>query len=136
MNLFPLIKYDVQPKDWNNRNKVKTAQGQTWLTVPVRRKGYLEKTISDIEIDEDRPWRKKHLRAIQINYSKTRFFDRYFSFLEQVYGQKWTYLVSINEYLLRWFLEVLGLKPIFRSTGDYAFVGHKKVILFFVCVNN
>ena len=25
------------PKDWNNRNRIKTATGPIWLTVPVRR---------------------------------------------------------------------------------------------------
>jgi len=128
---FNQVQY--QPKDWNNRNRVKTAQGATWLTVPVRRKGYLDKTIFELEIDEDRPWRKKHLRTIQINYSKAKFFDRYFSYLELVYDQTWPSLVKLNEHMLRWFLEVLGLNPLLRYANDYEFKGHKSELVLDMC---
>ena len=30
------------PKDWNNRNRIKTPDGPIWLTVPVLKKGYLD----------------------------------------------------------------------------------------------
>jgi hypothetical protein len=40
---FDDVQYQV--KDWNNRNKIKTAGGEVWLTVPVLAKGYREKKI-------------------------------------------------------------------------------------------
>ena len=43
---FNQVQY--QPKNWNNRNRIKTQQGLIWLSVPVLRRGYLDKTISDI----------------------------------------------------------------------------------------
>lgn len=42
---FNQVQY--QPKDWNNRNQVKTPQGPVWLSVPVMRKGFLEKKICE-----------------------------------------------------------------------------------------
>jgi hypothetical protein len=128
---FNQVQY--QPKDWNNRNKIKTAQGPKWLTVPVLRKGYLEKTISEIQIDDSRPWRKKHLRTLEINYSKSKFFDRYYSYLEEVYFLDWTYLVDFNEHLLKWFIGILGLKPIFHSAANYKFAGQKSDLVLNMC---
>ncbi len=58
------------PKDWMNRNKIKTPTGEIWLTVPVLRKGYRETVTSEIEINNDTDWKRKHLKSILINYKK------------------------------------------------------------------
>ena len=58
------------PKDWMNRNKIKTQIGSIWLTVPVLRKGYRELKTSGIKINNSIDWQKKHLRSISINYKK------------------------------------------------------------------
>ena len=72
---FNQVQY--QPKDWNNRNQVKTSAGPKWLSVPVKRAGYLEKTISDIEIDNSLPWARKHWKTLHLNYHRAPHFDRY-----------------------------------------------------------
>ena len=46
------------PRDWMNRNKIKTAAGATWLTVPVFKKGHREKKTSEIEINNELDWKK------------------------------------------------------------------------------
>ena len=38
-------------RDWRNRNKIKTAQGVQWLSVPVKVKGRHTQAIRDTEID-------------------------------------------------------------------------------------
>src|SRR5580692_10745983 len=44
---------------WRNRNRIKTAQGLQWLTVPVLTHGQQQPSNRDIEIDNKQPWRKK-----------------------------------------------------------------------------
>jgi len=68
---FNQVQY--QPKDWNNRNQIKTQNGLIWLTFPVLRKNYLQKTISDIEINNKEPWARKHWKSMQLTYSKAIF---------------------------------------------------------------
>lgn len=51
-----------------NRNRIKTANGPIWLTIPVRLKEHFNKTIADIEIDARQNWKRKHLRSIEQNY--------------------------------------------------------------------
>src|SRR5712691_3981985 len=77
------------PKDWNNRNRIKTPSGPIWLTVPVLRKGYLEKPIRAIEINNAEPWRRKHWRSLAANYEKARYFDDYAAFFQGVYARDW-----------------------------------------------
>lgn len=121
------------PKDWNNRNRVKTASGPAWLTVPVLGKGYMEKRICDIEVDNTVPWARKHLRTLQLNYGKTPYFSRYAPFFEDVYNRRWDTLVELNEYMLRWFLEVLAIEVPIQSAGEFDFAGVKSDLVLDMC---
>jgi hypothetical protein len=122
------------PKDWNSRNRVKTANGPAWMTVPVKRKGHLEKTISEIEIDNVQPWQRKHLKTLQIAYKKTPYFDKYIGFFEDTYSQNWERLVDLNAYMLDWFLDTLGIDCPVDSAGKFDFQGAKNDLVLDMCV--
>src|ERR1035437_4150954 len=64
-----------EKNSFTNRNKVKTPQGAAWLTVPVKIKGHIGKTMMEIEIDNSQDWRKKHLNTIFMNYKKAARFE-------------------------------------------------------------
>src|SRR5438128_11507779 len=68
---------DVQyeKNGFQNRSKIKTAQGWMYLTVPAQKP--LQRCIREIEIDPRSNWRDKHRRALEMNYGKARFFARY-----------------------------------------------------------
>lgn len=121
------------PKDWMNRNKIKTTQGEIWLTVPVLRKGYRELKTSEIRINNETNWQKKHLQSIVLNYKKTPFFEKYFLFFEEIFNKKWDYLSDLNEYMLKWFLKTLGIKVEFLKASDYNFVGTKSDLVLDMC---
>jgi len=70
------------PKDWMNRNKIKTPSGEIWLTVPVLRKGHRGMKTSEIKINNDIDWKRKHLNSIRLNYKKSLYFKKYFPFTE------------------------------------------------------
>ena len=58
-----------------NRNKIRTASGWTWLTVPLKTSGkFGSLAIESLEIDNSRPWAKKHWRSMQQSYGKSKFF--------------------------------------------------------------
>ncbi len=121
------------PKDWMNRNKIKTASGEIWLTVPVLRKGYRDMKTSQIEINNDVDWKRKHLNSINLNYKKTPYFEKYFYFFEETYNQKWQYLADLNEHMLKWFLKELGIKTEFLKASDYDFQGTKSDLVLDMC---
>jgi len=122
------------PKDWNNRNRIKTAQGPVWLTVPVLKSGHREKRLVEIEINNNLPWHRKHWKSIQLNYKKTPHFKRYADFFEDVYlNREWRFLCDLNDYMLRWFLDTLGIKVTFRDAGDYSFQGAKNALVLDMC---
>ena len=128
---FNQVQY--QPKDWNNRNRVKTPQGPVWLSVPVKRKGYLEKKICDIEINNDVKWRHKHWNTLLHNYGKAPHFSNYAEYFEDVYSRQWKTLTELNESMLAWFLSELGINAPIISAGDLDLQGAKSDLVLDMC---
>jgi len=91
---------DVQYKknEWQNRNRIKTAQGWQWLTVPVAYR--FPERINRVRIPSDIPWAKKHLHALVTNYRKAPFFKDYIGIFEGAYARQWEYLADLNIYLI------------------------------------
>ena len=121
------------PKDWMNRNKIRTKSGSIWLTVPVLRKGYRDLKTSEIEINNSTNWQKKHLRSISLNYKKSPYFENYIPFFEDVYSRKWEFLGDLNEYMLKWFLDELGIKVNFLNAKNFKFEGEKSSLILNMC---
>lgn len=71
---------DVQytHQDWRNRNRIKTANGSTWLTVPIRRRPH-GTLLRDVEVNQEQPWRRRHLRSIEQSYRKCPHFEPLYS---------------------------------------------------------
>ena len=49
--------------EWQNRNRIKTAQGWQWLTVPVTYR--FPQRIGEVAVDNAQHWAHKHLQALQ-----------------------------------------------------------------------
>lgn len=92
---------------WQNRNKIKGPQGPVLLTVPVRDPAF--KPINEVEIDRQTPWRSKHWKSIQLNYSKAPFFRKYSGLLEQVFETDWALLADLNGFVVRELAKAFGI---------------------------
>ena len=126
-------KVQYLPKEWMNRNKIRTKSGEVWLTVPVLRKGYRESNVNELKINNNVDWKKKHLKTILLNYKKAPFFEKYCSFFEQLYNKNWEYLSDLNEYMLKWFLKELGIKIEFFKADNFDFQGSKSDLVLDMC---
>ena len=78
---------------WQNRNRIKTADGARWLTVPVHAR--LGTPIADVVIDRDRPWPARHLRAIKAAYGAAPYWGARREALEALYAQPWERLAAV-----------------------------------------
>ena len=64
---------DVQlaRQSWQTRNRIRGSAGkELMLSVPVRHSGDLDVTLAETEIDDGKPWRKKHARTVEQVYAK------------------------------------------------------------------
>lgn len=117
-------------RDWRNRNRIKTENGLKWLTVPCGNS--IQRQICEVKITNETPWQKKHYDNIAYFYRKAPFFNKYKSFLEEVYlGRQWEYLYQLDRYLIETISkEFLGISTEFRDSREFASHGAKNDKLF------
>lgn len=121
---------------FQNRNRIRTAsnpQGWLWLTVPVvtSDKGYQK--INEVEIDNSTPWARQHWKTIYFNYKKTPFFDIYSDFFKKLYSQKWQKLADLNESIIYYLKESLGIKTPIIKSSDFDLKPHKTDLIIELC---
>ncbi|UOG76008.1 WbqC family protein [Hymenobacter tibetensis] len=59
--------------DWRNRNRIRTAHGTHWLTIPVRRTT-LQQRIRDTKVMDQR-WATQHWRTLSQAYARAAHFQ-------------------------------------------------------------
>ncbi|HXZ48488.1 MAG TPA: WbqC family protein [Usitatibacter sp.] len=115
---------DVQftKNDWRNRNRIKTAQGVRWLSVPVG--AHIGRTIREVAIPDAR-WQRKHYETLRQSYSKAPRFRDVEPFLEEVYLERaWDNLSALNRFLIeRIARDFLGIATRFDDSSRYALAG-------------
>lgn len=96
-------------RDWRNRNIIKVPSGTAWISVPVASKGNYNAAISTIKVS-DPAWAAKHIRAIELAYARSRYFDSVFPFVaELISSQKSPFLSEINRNILIAVADYIGI---------------------------
>jgi hypothetical protein len=106
--------------EFQNRNKIKTAQGWMWLTVPVSYK--YPQHMDEVNINNGVDWHKKHLRTLTINYQKSTFFLLVFPEVERFYSERIESIAALNRMSVIMLLNLLGVakEPVLASAlGDF-----------------
>lgn len=94
-----------------NRNKIRTKQGSTYLTVPVG--GYPTHTrILDVTLPQNGSWKRDHWKTIRLHYSKAPFFKDYADFFEDLFQQdpRVLFLSELNEKIILYLLSCFDIK--------------------------
>lgn len=106
-----------EKNSFTNRNRIKTPQGEIWLTVPVKSRGHFSKTLTEMKINNTQNWRKKHLNTIFMNYKKAPRFEECFSKIETLYQKEYDYLAELCwDHLLFWCQQIGITTKIVRSS--------------------
>jgi hypothetical protein len=93
--------------EWQNRNKIKTAQGWQWLTVPVLYK--YPQLINDVTINSRVNWQHKHKQALVSNYNKAPYFEMVTSVLGDILSSSWEYISQLNIEAVKTIARALGI---------------------------
>lgn len=114
--LYDTVQYTKN--DWRNRNKIKTAQGIQWLTIPIRQI-HLDQRIEETTTANNR-WRQKHWKALTQNYAKTLYFKDYKDIFETLYlDSNETYLSKINYQFIITICDILGVTTKIRHANTF-----------------
>ncbi len=120
-------------RSFQNRNKIKTRQGEKWLTVPLRYASQQE-LISKIRIDNSSDWKMKHLFQIKDSYKTSQYYKEILSLLEPVYLQEWDSLSELNCALIIKISEALGLKAKFIKSSELCVEGRGSELILNICL--
>ena len=132
--LLDSVQFERQ--SWQQRNRIKTPQGLAWLTIPVISRGRLSQRIADVNIREPEFWRG-HLRAVELNYRRSPFFNRYFFELRERIEALASNpsLAELTISLLRWFAEVIGITTPMVRSSELAVDGKRTELLAEICLS-
>ena len=107
--------------DWRNRNKIKTAKGVSWLTIPVRHdfgQSIEETTVSDPI------WAVRHWDQLKQSYSGAAHFREFGPHFKNVYGElgQVRHLSAINHRFLLEVNAILGVNTVVTWSKDYRLI--------------
>lgn len=107
-------------RDWRSRNRIKTAQGLVWLTIPVQVKGRYEQTVEQTRVAGG-DWARKHWQTLRHSYARAACFAAYAEQVEDWYRRAADLesLSAINHLFLTGIAGVLGIETPLTWSRDY-----------------
>lgn len=131
-----IILDDVQfeRRSWQQRNRIRTRQGEQMLTVPVIKKGQRDQMIFDVQVlMEDGNSIKKICKGIENSYRKAPFYDLHSDQIYEVLQSSHGNLCDLNVELIKVISRILGIAtPLFFSS-DIKAEGAKDIKLANIC---
>ncbi|MGD1152429.1 MAG: WbqC family protein [Syntrophales bacterium] len=91
-----------------NRNKIKTAAGGQWLTVPVMYQ--FPQLINEVEINNRERWQHKQQQALISNYKKAPYWSALEGFFTDLLQSQWPTISQLNIHVVKKLVEILGIK--------------------------
>jgi hypothetical protein len=107
--------------EWQNRNKIKTAHGWQWLTVPVMYK--FPQLINEVGVNKKDKWQHRQRQAILSNYKKAPFWPLLEGFFEEIFSSDWQYISQLNIHVVKKLAKLLGITtPLYVASelGDFS----------------
>jgi hypothetical protein len=127
------VQYDKN--GWRNRNRIKSVAGAPhWLTVPVHVRS-LEQLVLETEIDNRKPWARKHIGTIRQFYAKSPHLNRYVRGLEELLlGKNWESLCDLDVAAIKLMCEWLGLTRDMMRSSELGIGGEQSERLLNLCL--
>jgi hypothetical protein len=111
-----------QGRSFMSRVQIKSAQGVSWLTVPLDR-ARSGKLLKDVMLFGAEDWRGKHLKTIKHAYAKAPFFAQMFALVESIYAHETDRLAEFNINAIERLAHHLGLSPQFMRSSEMGVAG-------------
>ncbi|HEY0631826.1 MAG TPA: WbqC family protein [Thermoleophilaceae bacterium] len=121
-------------RDWRNRNRIKTAGGTIWLTIPVQVSGRYTQRIDETLVS-DSDWAARHWKTIEQAYAKAPHFDAVAARFAPLYAAlDDPHLSAINRRLIEAACAALGIDTPLTWSSQYAVDGRKTERLVNLCL--
>jgi hypothetical protein len=93
----------------------------------------VEQNIDSVEIDNTKPWPKKHIKSIEQYYRKSSFFETYFPPLRALLATPPSLLCDLDISTCKCIMDFLGIKTKIIRSSDFDVSGHKSQYVLSLC---
>ena len=123
----------LEKNSFTSRNKVKTPQGASWLTIPLISKGHISNSIKDIRIDNSQNWKGKHLKSIFFNYRKAKYFDEVYPKIELLFEEEFEFFSDLAYKHLLFWLKEFGIRTEIIKSSSLDIKTRKSELILDLC---
>lgn len=116
---------------FQNRNRIKTADGSSWITVPVNRS--IETLINEVRIADDAGWKRRWWNTVYLAYKRSRYFDMYAGGLEEALAIDTGLLSELNINLIKCLLRFMGISTRVMLASELGAQGKGSDMLLDIC---
>jgi WbqC-like protein family len=112
--LLDTVQY--KKNEWQNRNRIKTARGAQWLTVPVTH--HYPQLICEVGVNSRERWQHRQRQALVTNYRKAPFWGHLEELFEEIFSRPWETISELNIHVVKRLAAILGIEtPIHVASG-------------------
>ena len=115
-----------------NRNKIRTPQGWSWLTIPLDLHG--SPPLNAIPLAQENTWQKKHLASINHAYSRTPWYPKYRDFFVEYYSRSKRWLHEATNESFDYIAQSLDIKTPVILSSQLDVKGSKSELIFNLCL--
>jgi len=109
VDLFVLLDtVQYKKNEWQNRNRIRTASGWQWLTVPVHHRHPMR--LLDVQVDDNAGWRRKHQEALRQCYARAPHRQDVLPRLLDLLDRPHASLADLNATGVRLLADLLGVR--------------------------
>lgn len=137
-DLFVILdQVQFERQNYQNRTRILLDGQAHWLTVPVIQNSQKERIV-DKQIDnpdkvEIRHWGEKNYQKIYQAYRKAPFFNVHAPHLKHILASRWERLVDLNQVLLEYLRDQLGITTPLINCSELPVNGHKSELILNLC---
>jgi hypothetical protein len=114
-----------EKQSWQQRNRIIIGGDLHWLTVRVITSGRARQLIQDVEIVRSAQFPYKHIQSLDQHYRHAPHFAQYFPPLKAILEDSPPTLALLNQRLIGWLAETLGLKTDLRVASNLKVEGER-----------
>lgn len=103
--------------EWQNRNRIRTAQDWQYVTVPVLHE--FPQRLDQVRINNQTDWRRKHRQALETHYGNAPSYEPYAQMLRELLAREWETLSLLNEAMLSVLARAFGITTLIVKASQF-----------------
>lgn len=136
-DLFIVVDHvQMERQSYQNRVRIKTGEGERWITVPVIQESRSER-IMDKRIDNSRTgrfrWSRKMFLTLKYAYQSAPHFRDYEAGLLEIFDTHWDRLSDLNGRLIEFCREALDIRTPMVASSRLKIAGAKSDMVLNMC---